>query len=223
MEIKKNPKLDYRRKSGLFFNIGLVVSLLMAITAFEWKFPDNGTKVDVTNNKYVEEVILVPITSHATPPPPKVVPVILNEVPDDIEVAIEDIKITFDQHEVGDIEPVVIDLPEPDIETEPEVFDIVESMPKYVGGMGEFYKFVGENLKYPSQARRIGVGGKVFVHFIVDKDGTLSNIKIARGIGAGCDEEVLRILAMSPNWIPGKQRGNPVRVRMMLPITFRLQ
>jgi len=223
MEIKKNPKLDYRRKSGLFFNIGMVVSLLLAITAFEWKFADNRKVVDLATEGFVDETMLVPITSQVTPPPPRVVPINVNEVPDDVVVEIDDIPITLDQGEIGDIETVVIDLPAPDIETAPEVFDIVESMPNYVGGMGEFYKFVGENLKSPAQARRIGISGKVFAHFIVDKDGNLSDIKIARGIGAGCDEEVLRILAMSPKWIPGKQRGNPVRVRMIMPFTFTLQ
>jgi len=223
METKKNPKLDYRRKSGLFFNIGMVVSLLLAITAFEWKFPSTRVVVELPNNLIEGETILVPITNITPPPPPKVVPVSVKEVPDDIVVEVENLTFTLDQDEIGKIEPVIIDLPEPEIEHQPEVFDIVESMPQFKGGIGEFYKFVGENLKYPSQARRIGIGGKVFVHFIVDKDGGLSDIKVARGIGAGCDEEVLRILAMSPKWIPGKQRGNPVRVRMMLPITFRLQ
>jgi len=223
METKKNPKLDYRRKSGLFFNIGLVASLLMAITAFEWKFSDTSGIVVLPEPKIEMESLLDPIATRVTPPPPKVVPISVNEVPDNIVVEVENLKFTLDQGEIGEIEPVIIDLPEPEIEPQPEVFDIVESMPQFKGGIGEFYKFVGENLKYPAQARRIGIGGKVFVHFIVDKDGGLSDIKVARGIGAGCDEEVLRILAMSPNWIPGKQRGNPVRVRMMLPITFRLQ
>ena len=103
------------------------------------------------------------------------------------------------------------------------IHDIVESMPSFEGGITEFYKFVGNNLKYPAQARRMGIEGKVFVHFIIDKDGSLSDIKVVRGIGAGCDEEVVRIVQKSPKWNPGKQRGRPVRVRMMLPITFKLQ
>ena len=96
-------------------------------------------------------------------------------------------------------------------------------MPSFEGGIIEFYKFVGKHLKYPAQARRMGIEGKVYVHFVVSKDGSLSDIKVVKGIGAGCDEEVLRIINMSPKWNPGKQRGNPVRVRMMMPITFKLQ
>ena len=95
-------------------------------------------------------------------------------------------------------------------------------MPSFVGGLEQFYKFVGKNLKYPAQARRLGIEGKVFVHFVVDRDGSLSDIKVVKGIGAGCDAEVERIIHKSPKWNPGKQRGEPVRVRMMMPITFRL-
>lgn len=222
METKKNPKLDYRRKSGLFFNIGLVVSLLMAITAFEWKFPDMAAGIVITEPDCEMESLLDPIATRVTPPPPKVVPVILNEVPDDIEVAIEDITITFDQPEIGEIEPVVFSIPEPVQEPTEEPINYAEVMPSFDGGLAAFYKFVSDNLKYPAQARRIAIEGKVFASFVVDKDGNLSQLAIARGIGAGCDEEVLRILAMSPKWKPGRQGGRPVKVRMMLPIYFKL-
>jgi protein TonB len=223
METKKNPKLDYRRKSGLFFNIGLVVSLFMAITAFEWKIEDKQVRVDFWDKGFDDEIILVLATTHATPPSPKVVPINVNEVPDDIVVEIEDIPITFDPVESASITQEIFSMPEPKEDDPDEIFPIVESMPEFEGGIAAFYKFVGENLKYPAQARRLGIEGRVYVNFVVDRDGSLSQLVIARGIGAGCDEEVLRILEMSPKWIPGKQRGNPVRVRMMLPITFRLQ
>ena len=135
----------------------------------------------------------------------------------------EDIQYSFDAGEIDKIEDVVLDQGEPKDEIVDVIHDIVESMPSFEGGIAEFYKFVGNNLKYPAQARRMGIEGKVFVHFIIDKDGSLSDIKVVRGIGAGCDEEVVRIVQMSPKWNPGKQRGRPVRVRMMLPITFKLQ
>lgn len=103
-----------------------------------------------------------------------------------------------------------------------EIFDIVEDQPIPPGGMGAFYKYVGMNIKYPNDARRMGVQGKVFVQFVVDKDGSLINVKSIKGIGAGCDEEAVRIIEAAPNWKPGKQRGKPVKVRMILPITFKL-
>jgi protein TonB len=89
--------------------------------------------------------------------------------------------------------------------------------------MEDFYKYVSKNIEYPKQARRMGIEGKVFVQFVVDKDGSLSDVKVIKGIGAGCDEEAIRVLKESPKWTPGKQRGRPVRVRMSLPIFFKIQ
>ena len=103
-----------------------------------------------------------------------------------------------------------------------EIFTIVEDQPTPPGGMGAFYKYVATNLRYPAQARRMGIEGKVFVQFVVDKDGTLTNVQAIKGIGAGCDEEAVRVIAKAKKWSPGKQRGRPVKVRMILPITFKL-
>ncbi|MCK5701162.1 MAG: energy transducer TonB, partial [Cyclobacteriaceae bacterium] len=77
-------------------------------------------------------------------------------------------------------------------------------------------------LKYPAQARRMGIEGKVFVQFVVDKDGTLTEVTAVKGIGAGCDQEAVRVIEGAPKWKPGKQRGRSVKVRMILPITFKL-
>ena len=88
--------------------------------------------------------------------------------------------------------------------------------------MGAFYEFVQKKLKYPSQARRMGIEGKVFVQFVVDKAGNITEVTTVRGIGAGCDEEAVRVIKDSPQWKPGKQRGKSVKVRMILPITFKL-
>jgi periplasmic protein TonB len=223
MELKKNPQLDDRKKSGLFFNIGLVLSLLLVISAFEWKFVERISEVDLPKGDPFEDIIEIPITAHKVEPPkPMVVPQII-EVDDNTDIDVEEINFTFDSDEIANIEEIIWSgepLPEEEVDV---IISIAETMPAFPGGYEAFYKFVGKNLKYPPQARRISVEGKVFVHFVVDKDGSLSDIKIVRGIGAGCDEEVLRIVGMSPKWNPGLQRGNPVRVRMMLPITFRLE
>ncbi len=222
MEMKKNPKLDYRRTSGMFFNLGLVVSLLLAITAFEWKFPLNGEQIVLNGHSEFEEPELVLATIHTTPPPPKVVPVNVVEVPDDAKIELPEIEFVLDPDQSGNIPPVVFSIPEPKDEPTEEPINIAEVMPEFDGGLAAFYKFVSNKLKYPAQARKLGIEGKVFVNFVVDKDGSLSQVAIARGIGAGCDEEVLRILAMSPKWKPGRQGGRPVKVRMMMPIHFRL-
>ncbi len=221
MELKKNPKLDYRKKSVLFFNIGLVLSLLLVISAFEWKFVVTTSFVDPTEGTFYPDPISPPI-SVVPPPKPKVQVFTLKPVEKDVEL--EDQKVIM---EIVTGEPDVPEIPtdlfeKPDEKTD-VIVDYTDEMPSFKGGVSEFYKFVSKNLKYPAQARRIGIEGKVFVQFVVDKNGSLSDIKVVRGIGAGCDEEVLRIVNMCPAWNPGFQGGSPVRVRMILPVTFKLQ
>lgn len=108
--------------------------------------------------------------------------------------------------------------------TPEQIFRVVEISAYPKGGMAEFYKFVKSNIKYPKFARRIGLEGRVFVTFIVEKDGSLTEIEVVegRGIGGGCDEEAVRVVSLSPKWIPGTQKGEPVRQRYTVPITFRL-
>lgn len=103
-----------------------------------------------------------------------------------------------------------------------EVFDVVEESPNFPGGMEAWGKFMMENLKYPALAKRMGVEGTVYLVFEVRTDGSVQNVEILRGIGAGCDEEAMRVVKKSPNWIPGKQRGRKVNVRMRLPVRFKL-
>ncbi|MEQ9442262.1 MAG: TonB family protein [Cyclobacteriaceae bacterium] len=103
-----------------------------------------------------------------------------------------------------------------------ELFTVVEEQPDFEGGMGAFYRYVANEMTYPLQARQTGVEGRVFVQFVVEKDGSLSDVKAVKGIGAGCDNEAVRVLQNAPAFKPGKQRGKPVRVRMVMPITFKL-
>ena len=102
-----------------------------------------------------------------------------------------------------------------------EVFTVIEETATPVGGFPDFYKFVFKNLKYPQEAKRKGIEGKVYVQFIIQMDGSISDIKVIHSLGFGCDEEAIRIMSIAPKWIPGKQRGNPVRQRYTLPIIFR--
>ncbi|MEO1053220.1 MAG: TonB family protein [Bacteroidota bacterium] len=105
---------------------------------------------------------------------------------------------------------------------EQEVFTIVEEQPGFSGGMDGFYNYVKREIKYPAQARRLGIEGEVVVEFVVEKDGSLSDVKAVKGIGAGCDGEAVRVIENAPAFSPGKQRGKPVRVRMVMPINFKL-
>lgn len=103
-----------------------------------------------------------------------------------------------------------------------EVFTIVKNQPAPIGGMADFYEYIQQNLKYPEQARNLGIEGKVFVEFIVGSDGKLTHVKAVKGIGGGCDQEAVRVISNSPKWQPGLQDGKTVNVRMILPITFKL-
>jgi periplasmic protein TonB len=227
MELKKNPKVDLARQSGLFFNIGLIFSLVLVLAAFEWKFYEDLQKVELGQlADEFTEMEEIPITEMPPPPPPVLQQPEIVEVPDEEEIK-QDIEMNLDvdvKQEVQVSAPVKIDAPPPPPveEEKDEVFMIVEDQPTFEGGMEAFYKFVGKNIEYPKQARRMGVEGKVFVQFVVDKDGGLNDIKVIKGIGAGCDEEAIRVLKESPKWKPGKQRGRPVKVRMSLPISFKL-
>lgn len=220
---KKTPSADVSKKSGLYLNIGLVLSLLIVITAFEWRFYDDGALADlgqVTDD--FEEMLDIPQTEQPPPPPPKIQQPEIIEVPDEEEIE-EDIQVDLDVEITDDrvIEDVVFEEPV-DEEVADEVFTIVEQQPEYPGGMAAFYQFIQKKLKYPSQARRMGIEGKVFVQFVVDKKGNITEVMAVKGIGAGCDEEAIRVIRTSPKWKAGKQRGKAVKVRMILPITFKL-
>jgi TonB family protein len=102
------------------------------------------------------------------------------------------------------------------------IFTVVEEQPVPEGGMRAFYEYVQKELKYPEQAKNQGIEGRVFVQFVVDRDGSITDVQTIRGIGGGCDEEAVRVIANSPKWVPGKQRGETVKVRMILPITFSI-
>jgi periplasmic protein TonB len=110
-----------------------------------------------------------------------------------------------------------------EVKQEAEIFTVVEEQPGYPGGEEARVKFLQENIKYPEEAKELGIQGKVFVTFVVEPDGSISNVRVLRGIGGGCDEEAIRVVRAMPKWVPGKQRGVPVRVQFNLPIKFTLQ
>ncbi len=103
-----------------------------------------------------------------------------------------------------------------------KVFVSVEHVPEYSGGISQFYKFLAKNLRYPAAARENNTQGRVIVTMVVEKDGSLSQVKVARGIGDGCDEEAVRLVKLSAPWKPGVQNGRAVRVQYTLPVTFEL-
>lgn len=223
MELKKNPEKDLARQSGMLMNLGMTASLFLVIVAFEWRTYDDRGLLDLGQvQDDFEDIMEIPPTEQPPPPPPKVqIPEIV-EVPDEEEIE-EEIEVELDVEVTEEtvVEEIIFE-EAPEEEEVDEVFTIVEDQPQFPGGMPAFYKFVGDNMKYPAQARRMGIEGRVFVQFVVDKDGTVTEVKSVKGIGAGCDEEAERVLRTSPKFKPGKQRGRSVKVRMVLPIIFKL-
>ena len=171
------------------------------------------------------ETFDVPITNQPPPPPPKALKNVQIIAVEDVEDIEEEIAIDLDVEMTEDLAiEQVVQTVEEDVEEETtdEIFIIVEESPHPVGGMASFYEYINNNIKYPRQAQLMNIEGRVFVQFVVNKDGGITDIEVIRGIGGGCDEEAVRVLQNAPRWHPGKQRGRPVRVKMVLPITFKI-
>lgn len=228
MEVKKTPKADLENKRNVFLMIGLVLALGIVLVAFEWKTtPKKTTSLGEMEEQVVEEEI-IPITREQEvkpppPPPPKVVEV-LNIVEDDVEIEdeleIDDTE--ADDETIIDVAPV-IETEEEEEEEESKVFFIVEDMPEFPGGELALRQYIANAIKYPVIAQENGIQGKVYVTFVVDKDGGVSDARIARGVDPSLDKEALRVVNTLPKWKPGKQRGQAVRVSYTVPINFVLQ
>lgn len=224
MEAKKTPSADLNKKASLFLAIGLLVSLGITLAAFEWKKYDKGELMDLgTAVDDFEELTEIPPTEQPPPPPPKIQQPQIIEIPDEEEIE-EEIEIDLDVEitEETEVEEIVFE-EEPEEEVADEIFLVVEEQAEFPGGQAEWNKFLKKNLKYPRQATRMGIEGAVYLSFVVDKEGAISDIQVTRGIGGGCDDEAVRVLQESPRWQPGKQRGRAVKSRMAIRIVFKLK
>ncbi len=226
MERKKTPSQDVYKRSSMHFNIGLIIALALVITAFE--FRTFTTDIIVEGNlmrKGPTEELVIPPTEHIVSPPapvpmpnPEVNPV---EFEPDPEVVVElpplDVHVTTGPPNILD---VITGELNPPIEDTEEVKDFFALEVQPTHGY-DFYGYIAKNIRFPRAAARIGLEGRVFVEFIVDKDGSLTDVKVLKGIGGGCDEEAVRVIESAPKWNPGKQRGVPVKVRMVIPVMFK--
>jgi periplasmic protein TonB len=224
MEAKKSPKADLEGKKRIFLQIGIAIALGAALVAFEWKnYERQEIDLGVLEVDFIEEED-IPITRQEQPPPPPP-PEPSKEliiVDDDVELE-EEFIIDVDADvftEVQDFTPIVFE--EEEEVAEDVIFTVVEDQPEFPGGETARQQFLSDNLRYPQMAREAGIQGTVFVTFVVEIDGSVTDVRIVRGIGGGCDEEAVRVVKMMPNWEPGRQRGQPVRVQFVMPIRFRL-
>ena len=224
MEEKKSPKANLENKKLMFTQIGLIISLLLAWMVFEFKSYDKR-EIDTSllSREIAVDEEMVEITKQDEPKPqPMEMPkqtTQLEIVQDDVEVEDININAEIEQNEVVE-EYVAPEIEEEEV-VEQEIFQIVEEMPAFPGGEQKLMEYVGKNIKYPQIARESGIQGRVFVSFVVEPDGSVSNVKLLRGIGG--DEEAMRVIKNMPKWKPGKQRGKAVRVSYQIPVMFRLQ
>ena len=223
MEIKKSEKADLERKKPLFIQVGLVLGLSLILLGFEWKSYDRVIEVaQDLQGEIIEEIEIIQTQRNEPPPPPppQQITTILNIVDDKIVID-NDLEIDADADDNMDEYSYVEEVEEKEV-VEAEIFTVVEDNPMFPGGDEARMKFLRDNIKYPQMARESGIQGTVYVTFVVEANGAITNIKILRGIGGGCDEEALRVVRQMPKWQPGKQRGKAVRVQFNMPIRFVL-
>lgn len=229
MEVKKSEKASLENKRLLFVEIGMVLALGVVLFAFEWSSKEKKTAAFEDVNQEIVEDELVPITQETPPPPPEVNQPVLSEILEivDDEIKVDDIIIDTEDDKnmgIGEIGNYVEEVVEEVVEEEAIPFQLVEEKPKFNGGdANEFSKWVNQRLVYPEIAKENGVQGRVMLQFQVNPDGTVSNVKVLRGVDPSLDKEAVRVVSSSPKWTPGKQRDRAVKVTYTFPVIFQLR
>ncbi len=224
MEQKKTKRANVERQAGFtgnFFLVGLVVSIAVVIVAFQWRSYDQTQQQMTSDIKVPEEEQIAEVTKQKKkkPKPP---------APPEIEVVEDDVDVEDDQPEVQDadmMEDMSVDLPSgggEETESEDEIFVAVEDQPKFPGGKSELFRYLRNTINYPRSAKEAGIEGTVIVNFVVNKDGSITDVQVQRGVTEKLNQEAKRVVRDMPDWNPGKQRGKPVRVRYRVPIRFSL-
>lgn len=229
MEIKKSPNADLERQRTGRFVIGLLLALASFYVALEWMVtPSNPLDDPELLAQLDSEADLAPLMrdNNELKLAPKVEPepTLKLEVVEDEQSPMEE-RTDQQQEQMLESEPVD-DLPMPEEEDEekddPLEMTIVEDLPQFPGGPVEFVKWLTRNLKYPPTAQQNNVQGKVVAEFIVNKDGSVTDVRIAKSLHPQCDEEALRVLRMMPRWTAGIENDKPCRTKVCIPIVFRL-
>jgi periplasmic protein TonB len=235
MQPKKNEKVDLTKNSSLYFVIGLATILFISWQAIEWKTYEKDLYGYEALNVDDEDDEEIPITEQLKtppppPPPPPPAPEVIEVVEDEEEVE----ETVIESTETNEDEIVEIVEVEEEFDDVDVPFAVIEDVPIFPGCervskserrncfQEKMNKHIRKNFRYPEIAQEMGIQGRVYVNFIIAKDGQITNIRM-RGPDKNLEKEAQRIIAKLPNMIPGKQRGRPVRVPFSIPITFRLQ
>ena len=230
MEKKKSERADLQNKRVLFTEIGCIVALALVYFAFDYSTTDVETAMLEESGMMAEIEDMIAITYDTPPPPPEMpkIPVLSDQieiVEDDILVD-DDLFINLEDNADLGVELVdYIEVIDEDVtEEEALPFIMVEVKPTFNGGdANEFSKWVNQRLVYPEIAKENGVQGRVTLQFTVEKDGTVTKVKVLRGVDPSLDKEAVRVVSMSPKWKPGKQRDRAVPVTYTFPVIFQLR
>lgn len=224
---KKSNSADLENKRPIFLQIGLIIALSLVLAAFNWKTYDKLVVLNIerTGENVTEE--MVPVTEQKPPEPPRIERprVVININIVDNESPVDDNFVVDAEINPLDTMPVYIAMSpkmEEEIPAEEEIFKVVESNPEFPGGEAVMYDYLSKNISYPRIALEAGISGTVYVTFVVEKDGSITDVQLLRGIGGGCDEEAMRVVKSMPTWTPGKQRNVPVRVQFNFGVKFTL-
>ena len=227
MEAKKSKKAAIENQRGSWLLMGVVVALAFMFVSFEWTQHDVRRAANSLANDPIFTEELVPITfpeEKLEPPPPpetkvsEVIEIVTNEqeVANDISTESENVNQPYDVIWV----PLVVETKE----VEEDIIHVnAEFMPEFPGGTSALMKYLSANIKYPTMSQEIGSQGRVIVQFVVDRDGSITNPQVVRGIDAHLDKEAIRVISAMPKWKPGTQNGKKVRVKYTVPVVFRLQ
>ena len=229
MEIKKSEKANLENKKLLFVEIGLIISLAIVYVALEWTSSETNVSTLEAEAEVVLEEEIIPITQETPPPPPAApqIPVLSDQIDivvDDIEVDDDMFMNLEDDSSLGVEIMDYVEVEEEVVEEEAIPFQLVEEKPSFQGGdANQFSKWVNSRLVYPEIAKENGVQGRVTLQFTVEKDGSVTKVRVLRGVDPSLDKEAVRVVSMSPKWKPGKQRDRAVPVTYTFPVIFQLR
>lgn len=229
MEVKKSPKANLENKRTLFLEIGFIITLFIVFAAFQYSTKETNVSIIETGPVEIIEEEDVPVTTETPPPPPEqpqipVVSDIIDIVDDEIQIDHNIISLEDRPDLAVDIIDYVGEIYDEEVEEEAIPFAFVEEKPLFMGAdANTFTKWVNANLEYPEIAKENGVQGRVMMEFTVNTDGSVSNIKVLRGVDSSLDKEAQRVVAMSPKWTPGRQRDKAVKVVYRFPVIFQLR